>query len=287
MAKLPTKLVAVRKITSSQARSSFDPDLLEQAANLIIGVEGIINPIVVRRTSMQSYEVFEGHFEYYAAVRAREISLLKGEMIQAIIIEPENEENLLEQVSLLRQRGGSNSPALEPSKSDLVESTAPISHSAFNVEALESQFANLERVFQTQFEELRTENRDLSKQMKALQQSADNNSQSLFDNDVVDLIVNRVVEAVQSTVSTRSGSRNKTIKELQANPLDLNTCSEEDLQTVPGIGKQKSNDIIKYRNQKGSFNSVNELTNIRGISSGTLNDWPGVFVIKSQASEDS
>ncbi|NJL89167.1 MAG: ParB N-terminal domain-containing protein [Coleofasciculaceae cyanobacterium SM2_1_6] len=101
--KLQTKLIAVKRINSSTARSSFSADEIEQVANLIVNAEGIINPIILRQHSLESYEVVDGHFEYHAAVRAKEISLLKGETVQAIILEPENEEILLEQVSILRR----------------------------------------------------------------------------------------------------------------------------------------------------------------------------------------
>lgn len=103
--RLQTRLIAVRKINSSHTRSSLSEERIEKLAKLIIDSEGIISPIIVKRTSLESYEVVDRHFEYYAAVRARELSPLKGEMIQAIILEPENEENLLEQISLLREAG--------------------------------------------------------------------------------------------------------------------------------------------------------------------------------------
>ncbi|MDF5727514.1 MAG: ParB N-terminal domain-containing protein [Rhizonema sp. PD38] len=101
--KLSTSLIAVKKITSIQSRSNFSDDDIEQAAKLILELEGVINPIVVRRTSLQSYEVIDGEFEYHAAARAREIDPRKGEMIGVFIIEPENEELIRKQVELLRK----------------------------------------------------------------------------------------------------------------------------------------------------------------------------------------
>lgn len=101
--KLSTSLVAVKKITSSKPRSTFADDELEQAAQLILESEGVVNPIVVRRTSLQSFEVVDGDFEYYAAARAKEIDIRKGEMIGVFIIESENEEALTKQVELFRK----------------------------------------------------------------------------------------------------------------------------------------------------------------------------------------
>ena len=90
MSKLSTLLVAVRKISSPVSRSEFSEETIETLAQLILGVEGLINPLVVRRTSIESFEVISGHLEYYAAVRAREIDLRKGEMINAFVLDEEN-----------------------------------------------------------------------------------------------------------------------------------------------------------------------------------------------------
>jgi ParB family chromosome partitioning protein len=105
MKKLLPSLVAVKKITSSVPRESFSELELEQVAKLSLEASGLINPMVLRRTSMQSYEVVDGHFEYYAAVKAKELEPMKGEMVPAFLLEPENEEVLLEQVKVLRQGG--------------------------------------------------------------------------------------------------------------------------------------------------------------------------------------
>ncbi|WP_088239661.1 ParB N-terminal domain-containing protein [Calothrix rhizosoleniae] len=101
--KLLTSLVAVRKITCNSPRSLFIDEELEEAAKLILATEGVINPIVVRRTSLKSYEVIDGAFEYYAAARAREIEPEKGEMIGVFIIEEDNEELLIQQVKAFRK----------------------------------------------------------------------------------------------------------------------------------------------------------------------------------------
>lgn len=101
--RLLPSLVEVKSVTSIQSRSNFDEQKIEQAAQSIVVGEGIINPIVVTRTGINSFQVVNGHFEYHAAARAKEIDLAKGETIAAYIIEGENEAILKEQVEIFRE----------------------------------------------------------------------------------------------------------------------------------------------------------------------------------------
>ena len=103
MKKLLVSLVLVKKITSTVPRANFADRDLEKVAQLILELGGLINPIILRRNGMDAYEIVDGDFEYYAAAKAREINPMKGETIGAFILEPENEELLLEQVQALRK----------------------------------------------------------------------------------------------------------------------------------------------------------------------------------------
>ncbi len=111
--KLSTSLIAVKKINSPVDRSTFSENALNNAATSILKAEGLINPLVVKRLSLDAYEVVNGHLEYYAAVRAREIDPLKGETIGAFIIDSDNEAALQEQVEILRSNV-STQPVISP-----------------------------------------------------------------------------------------------------------------------------------------------------------------------------
>jgi hypothetical protein len=102
--KLSTSLVAVKKITSQVDRSTFASADLDHAARLILNIEGVINPLILQRISLDAYEVVDGDFEYYAAARAREIDPLKGEFVSAFIINSDNEGTLKSQVKMLRKQ---------------------------------------------------------------------------------------------------------------------------------------------------------------------------------------
>ncbi|MEE3717764.1 ParB/Srx family N-terminal domain-containing protein [Tumidithrix elongata RA019] len=114
--KLSTSLVAVKKITSSKSCSEFDSERIEKLAQEILKAEGIISPLILNRTSLESYEVVDGHFEYYAAVKAREIDPRKGEMISAYIIDSENSaisSAIKEQIELLRASATDDLPQVD------------------------------------------------------------------------------------------------------------------------------------------------------------------------------
>ena len=49
------------------------------------------------------------------------------------------------------------------------------------------------------------------------------------------------------------------------NLVSINTATKEDLMTLSGIGENKAEDIIKYREEHGGFKSVDELMEVEGI----------------------
>ncbi|MDF5735351.1 MULTISPECIES: Rho termination factor N-terminal domain-containing protein [unclassified Nostoc] len=139
--KLSNSFIAVKKISSPVLRSQFSEDELTRTAELILKVEGIINPLILRITSAQSYEVVDGHFEYYAATRAKEIDSQKGEYIGAFIIDPDNEEVFQEQVELIRKREFGDNEI----KKKLESLTAQIAKLAESVKKIENIFTNIEK----------------------------------------------------------------------------------------------------------------------------------------------
>lgn len=52
--------------------------------------------------------------------------------------------------------------------------------------------------------------------------------------------------------------------------FNINTASEEDLDSLPGIGKKIAKSIIDYRTKNKGFKSLDELTNIDGIGEKKL-----------------
>jgi len=53
--------------------------------------------------------------------------------------------------------------------------------------------------------------------------------------------------------------------------VNLNTATKDDLDKVKGIGPVKAQSIIDYRKKNGPFKSVDELENVKGFGSKSVN----------------
>jgi competence protein ComEA len=50
--------------------------------------------------------------------------------------------------------------------------------------------------------------------------------------------------------------------------ININSASIEQLQNLSGIGEKKAQAIIDYRNEHGSFQTIEEIMNVKGIGQG-------------------
>lgn len=54
--------------------------------------------------------------------------------------------------------------------------------------------------------------------------------------------------------------------------VNINTATEAELDSLPGIGPAKAKDIVEYRKKNGNFKSVDDLKNVKGIGDKTIAD---------------
>ena len=64
-----------------------------------------------------------------------------------------------------------------------------------------------------------------------------------------------------------------------ADPVNLNLATQEQLESLPGIGPARARAIIAYRDQSGPFASIDEITAVSGIGQGILNNLQGLITV--------
>ena len=47
--------------------------------------------------------------------------------------------------------------------------------------------------------------------------------------------------------------------------MNINTASREQLTTLPGIGESRAEDIIRYREEYGDFQKIEDIMKVSGI----------------------
>jgi ParB family chromosome partitioning protein len=144
--------VDITDINPSVPRETFSETELENLANLIIEMGGLIRPAILKKADNKKvderYNIISGDLEYYASVIANQ-KVPDIEMINAFVVDKEAENIALQQIQLL-----SPSPGLitRPQKID---------------NPLELRMSNLEKRLETQLQAIREE---YQKEIKRLEE---------------------------------------------------------------------------------------------------------------------
>ena len=58
---------------------------------------------------------------------------------------------------------------------------------------------------------------------------------------------------------------NTMTQNIQNTKININTATQTELETLPGIGPSTALKIINYRKENGKFSNIEELKNVNGI----------------------
>lgn len=72
-------------------------------------------------------------------------------------------------------------------------------------------------------------------------------------------------EELSETVIARTNSNTANISKDEDGKINLNQATKEELMTLSGVGEKKAEKIIEYREENGSFKTIEDLKNVNGF----------------------
>ena len=64
------------------------------------------------------------------------------------------------------------------------------------------------------------------------------------------------------------------------NLININDATIQELDTLPGVGEATANKIVNYREEKGKFNSIEEIKNVNGIGDKKYEELKNIISIE-------
>lgn len=101
-----------------------------------------------------------------------------------------------------------------------------------------------------------------------------NLAQKLTDQMSITILDKNQVQELSTNNGEDIDSANKELQNFwnissQTSKIDINTADISQLETLPGIGPSKANAIVTYREEHGSFQSIEDIQNVTGIGAKT------------------
>ena len=141
-------LIDLQDVVATKERSYFPETDLQNLANLIVAMKGLIRPVILKKIGFERFQIIEGNLEYYACLIAKEKEL-SLETINAFVVDKEAENIASQQMQLL-----SAAPAIITTPEEIYNS-------------LELRMSNLEKRLETQLQAIREE---YQKEIKRLEE---------------------------------------------------------------------------------------------------------------------
>jgi competence protein ComEA len=82
---------------------------------------------------------------------------------------------------------------------------------------------------------------------------------------LVILVATVISSPSTSWAQAAKGGSSAKARATAANPVNLNSASATQLQTLPGVGASAAQRIVEYRQKNGNFKKIEELMNVKGI----------------------
>ena len=217
--------VDITDINPSLPRETFSETELENLANLIIEMGGIIRPAILKKADNKKvderYNIISGDLEYYASVIANQ-KVPDIEMINAFVVDKEAESIALQQIQLL-----SSSPGLITTHEKIDN-------------PLELRMSNLEKRLETQLQAIREE---YQKEIKRLEEKIIISPPSPPSKSILELLNSCDANQLKK-VGIPPASVNDFLKKRSEKPFD----SLEDVlnRPVSGVKEKRLIKLIDY-----------------------------------------
>jgi competence protein ComEA len=99
------------------------------------------------------------------------------------------------------------------------------------------------------------------------------------------LVIGLVAASVSAQDAAKPSAKAMTSSASSGTPLNLNTATVAQLETLPGIGKSTAERILEYRQKNGGFKKVEDLMNVRGVGEKSFLKLKSLITVTTPKSE--